>query len=273
MQIIQDLTKYAEKIKFWYMEYFKETETDVACIFKMLDFELAHGIADDNGGLINCVFPVERDVFTEAKTYKTLNFTCVMTDIKYRHKGYAKKLIDFLIDKYKDTYECMYLQTENWDLYKNFSLVDNTKKVVCQYKPGLYPTPMLIIWDRPRAELMQEIESQPTEDCIGVKRSLKQITATIEMYQQEGCLFVANPGAYIWYTPDKKIIEMQYSTLSNLIWLMHHIQPMGDFLMYNVPELDEIIALIKTEKEVVITKNFAASKIKLKNLKLNDYLI
>lgn len=239
----------------------------------MVDFKLAHGIVDDEGHLVSCVFPVERQVYTEDMSYLTLNFTCVMTEIEFRHKGYAKELIDFLIDKYEDAYECLYLQTENWDLYKNFTMVDNTAKIVCQYKPGLYPTPMLIIWDQPKAELMQEIESQPTTECVGVKRSLEQIAATIEMYQHEGCLFVANPGAYIWYTPDKKIVEMQYSTLANLIWLMHHIQPAGDFLMFDVPELNEIPALIKTSRKVIVTKNFSNSKTNFVNLKLNDYLI
>ncbi|MGL4950372.1 MAG: GNAT family N-acetyltransferase [Mycoplasma sp.] len=273
MEIKQNLSNKKQEVIKLYTEMFNETEHSANCVISMLDLSKAYAYFDNNE-IVSVVCIAEHTMINKDETENSVaNICCVMTSSKHSGNHYAIDLIKHVVDQIKDKYDSIVIQSNNWDIYKSLDLVDNTNKKVFEYIEGLYPVPMLIVWNEPEIGIMQEIEMQCTNASNGIKRTPEQIQATIDLYKNIGFKYVANPGAYIWYTEDGKIVELQYSQLSHLTWLFHTINPKGEILLFNDQDIPKVNCLKNLNKEISITKTFKVSKKHITNIKLNDYLV
>ncbi|MGL4948425.1 MAG: GNAT family N-acetyltransferase [Mycoplasma sp.] len=272
MQIKKGMSDYKQEVTNLYEQAFKESKCETYNSLGILDLNICYGLFDGEK-LVSFVGVKTKKALDNDKEISLANICAVMTDEGYKGQKKAIGLLEHVINEIKDEYDSVVLQTINWDIYKQLELVDCTKKLVYEYIPGMYPVPMLIVWYEPEVNLIREIESSCNDNCIGIVRTNDEIEKTIAMYKCEGLKFMSNPGAYVWYDENANIIEMQYSNLSNLIWLLHYIQPKSELLFFANEDLEKIPAIKNTNREVVITKTFKESKNKFINIKLNDYLI
>lgn len=275
MKLIKDLNKYKEEVEQIYAFAFNDTHIEMLSIIKMLDLSCAYGYINEKNILVSMICPVERILHMPDETqYKIVNLTCLATAKEFVGHHYGLELIQEVADILVSEYDSVVWQTEHWDIYKDFDLIECTNKVECEYIQGMYPTPMLIIWDQPNADLIIEIEKSTENGFLGIEQSKLEIEAMIEMYQKSGLKYLANPSAYIWYHPETKAIEhLQYCSLAHLTWLMHNIQPTGTFNLFKENDIEQFRCLKSNAKEIQITKTYKPSKKHFKNIKLNDFLI
>ncbi len=104
------------------------------------------------------------------------------------------------------------------------------KTILCKYLEGNYPIPMLITWNKPNVDIMKQISN------IDANELQNEINNNLE----KGFLFIANPDAYIWYDNNKKIIDLQYNRLENIIWLIHIIKPTNSFLLHDDKKIHDL---------------------------------
>lgn len=275
MKLIKDLNKYKKEVEQIYAFAFNDTHLEMQSIFKMVDLSCAYGYVNNDNILVSMVCPIERTLYMpDESQYKIANLTCLATAKEFIKNGYGIKLMKEVADIKVNEYDSVVWQTEHWDIYKDFDLVECTNKLECEYIQGMYPTPMLIIWDIPNADLIIEIEKSSENNFLGIGQSKQEVEAMIEMYQKSGLKYLANPSAYIWYDDQTKaIVHLQYCSLAHLTWLMHNIQPTGRFNLFKENDIEQFRCLKLTGKEIQITKTYKPSKKHFKNIKLNDFLI
>lgn len=273
MKLIKNLTNYKKEVDQIYAHAFEDTHIKVQGTLKMLDLTKAYGYINEDNILISMVCPVERTLYTPDETkYNIVNLTFLATARAFTGNRYGLKLMKEVADKLVNEYDSVVWQAHNWDIYKDFDLVDCTNKVECKYIPGLYPTPMLVIWDIPNADLIIEIEKSSENNFLGIGQSKQEVEAMIEMYQKSGLKYLANPSAYIWYDDQTKaIVHLQYCSLAHLTWLMHNIQPTCTFNLFKENDIEQFRCLKSTGREIQIIKTYKPSKKHFKNIKLNDW--
>lgn len=275
MKLIKDLTNYKKEVDQIYAHAFKDTHIEVQATLKILDLTKAYGYIDQNNTLVSMVCPVERTLHTPDETkYNIVNLTSLATAQAFTGNRYGLKLMKEVADKLVHEYDSVVWQAHNWDIYKDFDLVDCTNKVECEYIPGLYPTPMLVIWNEPNPDIMIDIQRSTENDCSGIEPSKSETLLMIEMFENLGHQYLANPSAYIWHNSQDKSIEcFQYSSLAHLTWLMHNFQPTGKFYLFQENDIEQFRCFKLTGKEIQITKTYKPSKKHFKNIKLNDFYI
>ncbi|MGL4951417.1 MAG: GNAT family N-acetyltransferase [Mycoplasma sp.] len=273
MLVKKDIREYKETIVDLYAKIFQEDQMNFEYIVDLLNLEKSWGILENNE-LICTVCISERDFLSKDNELKKIaNICCVAVEQKYRGENLSIKLIEQVVESIKNDYDSIVIQSEAWEIYKSLDLIENTNKIEFEYIPGLYPVPMLIVWYEPEINLIKEIDSQTNDFSTGINRSDEEIQRWIKFCHDKGYKYMANPGAYIWYNEKKEIIFMQYTNLSNLIWLMHYIQPTNKIHLFHNDEFNKINCLKETGNLITITKTFSCSKLNPKNIKLHDFWV
>ncbi len=272
--IKKDISEHLNEIINMYHSEFGGTEFEAQNVMTyMIDLTKSYGyFRDDLLVSIVCISP-KIAVNDKQEEYSIVNVCAVMTKPEFRGNGYMKKLLDYAVDDLTTLYDSVVIQSQNWDIYKDFDLIDSTIKYEYEYIPGVYPTPMIMIWEDPNIDLVKGIESTGDENFTGILNDDSFIQAKSDIYFESGCRFLANPFAYIWINSEARVIDSNYNQLAQLTWLLNSASINGNLLLFeeNLPE--GIECLKPTNKKVVVTKTFAKSKKVFKNLKLIDFLV
>lgn len=219
-----------------------------------------------------CISP-RKVVNKEAKEYSLVNVCAIITKQSHRKKGYMKQVLNYAVDQLVNEYDSVVIQALNWDIYKDFDLIDSTVKYEYEYIEGNYPTPMIMVWEDPNIGLIRGIESTSDDNKTGIINDDSYIQAKSDIYFESGCRFIANPFAYLWINKNNEVVDSNYNDIIQLGWLLHAAKIKRKILLFE-DKLPEGVNFLKPlDRKVVVTKTFSKSKMKFKNLKLVDFLV
>ncbi len=272
--IKRDLSeKIMEVIKLYHQEFGGSEFEAQNLITYMVDLSKSFGgYIDDELVTLICV-STKKVIDIDNKEYALANVCSVITKPDFRHKGYMKELLNYAENILVNEYDTVVIQAKNWDIYKDFDLIDTTIKHEYEYIDGIYPVPLLMTWEDPNIGLIRGIESTTDNNKWGVLNDDSYLQAKTDIFFESGCKFLANPFAYLWVDKNKKMIDASYNDLSQLTWLLHIVKPKDTFLLFEDEIPKDVTFLKSTNKKVVVTKTFAKSKKKFDNLKLVDFLV
>lgn len=186
------------------------------------------------------------DLIIEGNRYKALQIGTVMTQRDYRNKGLSRRLMNHILEEYKDAYDFMYLfanesvldfyprfgfeRAEEYQYSLSYSL--NTNKEI--------PLQKLDITDREDLKLIEKtvLERMPASQLFSTDNS-----AGITMYH---CLNVFNDALY--YHPQEDAIVI-YSKDNYTIQLF-------DVISKQPVNIENIMAAIADEKTSEITFHY-----------------
>lgn len=194
---------------------------------------------------------------------------CVMTNPKFQHQGYAKKLIKLASNYYTKKYDSVIIQAHNWDIYKSFDLIPTTIKY--EYEIINHTNQINKAVNSPDVMQIWKIDNY-TKNGASI-RTIEQIKNQIDISIASGLKFIANNGAYVWYN-NHKIDEFNYIDISSLISLLSRINLRSNLLLVeNIKLKSKKMQLINKNKRIIVTKTFGQSKHFIENINISDFIM
>ncbi len=271
MEIKQNIAPYSDKVRTIYKQHIKMNDDGYEYqLFQNNNLSKSFGCFDNNE-LVGFILVSEKTLMNQTNIYKSVLLQAPM----FKDNAYEKEcanLINYSVRKLNELYDSVCIHAQDWskvktDLEFEDALVVNEVEFIA----GEYPTPMIMTWDSPKAEIMTSIENVDGEDRIGCERKIAQIELDCRVRQNENLAFLANPFAYAWFDPNSKAIKfMTYNETAQAIWLLNQIQPKGKFYMYANYDFNEIPQLKVVNQNIVLVKIYKNSKSVIHNVKFID---
>ncbi len=194
---------------------------------------------------------------------------CVMTHPNERHHRYAINMMENVLENgLYNEFDTILIQSDNWEIYKTFDLVDNSSKCIC--KVDKINTNKQFFNTKPSFNIINSIDSKPLDNVIGLVDNIDSITKTINFYENLGISFISNNGAYIWYK-NNDIHAFNYTDLKSLYELLAFIKYEGEIILFDQKDIEQYFKKID---KISITKEFKKAKNSQEHAyKLIDYSI
>lgn len=206
------------------------------------------------------------------KKQKIMLLGAIMTHPDHRGKGYSKLLIDKIVNKFKNKYYSIVIQTKHWNIYKKVDLINPIIKAQVKLNKDIQTKLKSDLNFVPTYKVIKNIEKSKNQEYTSLIRTRKQINNNIKLAYNQKLIFISNQYAYVWYDSQQKIIDsMFYSDFKCLVQILKYLEYDKDILVFKTKELEKYKTFFEFKKDVITTYTLKLSNHTINNLNIIDY--